>query len=359
MFSTAGHNYRSAKVYRDLVQSGSIKPNTPHEKYKYISNYKPVGSTWDAHHLDQFLNTSQFATISTTTSTRGSLRPQTRQSINILTTNFTQPTDRNYSVTPVDNRPYLETKKADYLTGNSTNFMIREARNATNNLVADPQVNPMKTTAFFEREFKIPEQTYDVKKLEFSEQPVRFTGPRERRSEVLETKRNQEELSKWKEQRASVTRKFRIIKGAFKSGVIGIDNPMNDSTLLYTDEHRKIQTVKAKAEEIEKKRLTHLIKVNKTNSMIEAHNKNFDPKYALPALKIIDDNAKKPVIMPHTEKWKNSDERLFNQPLKRYSIDRSNFLKTMETRGRNWNILNSASIDFDASQIKRPQKTME
>ncbi len=93
--------------------------------------------------------------------------------------------------------------------------------------------------------------------------------------------------------------------------------------------------------------------------MIEAHNKGFDQKYALPALKIIDDNAKKPVIMPHTEKWKNSDERLFNQPLKRYSVDRTNFLKAMETRGRNYNILNSASIDFDAQQIKRPQKTME
>jgi len=279
--------------------------------------------------------------------------------VNILTNNFTQPTtERNYSVTPVDMIPYLGAKQPDYLTGHATNFMIREARNATNNLVADPKVNPLKTTTFFEREFSIPPKTYDDHKLEFSDQPVKFTGPRERRSEVAETKRNQEELNKWKEQKASVTRKFRIIKGAFKSGVIGIDNPMNESTMLYQDEYMMIQNVKKKTQEIEKKRLTHLMKVGKTNSMIEAHNKNFDKKYALPALKIIDDNAKKPVVMPHTEKWKNSEERLFNQPLKRHSIERTHFLRAMETRGRNWNILNSASIDFDSS-IKRPQKTIE
>jgi len=244
----------------------------------------------------------------------------------------------------------IDKKDSSFLAQNGYNIRINENKNFINHLVTDGNVDPSRASTYYNKQFSLREKSFDEKKLEYLDQSCLLSGPRERRSQLMETKRHQEDLAKWKERKSEVNRKYRIHKNAFKSGILGLDTPLNEQTLLYKEESENLKTRREKTLVKERKRREFLTNVSLTSSMIEAMNKNFDKKHTLPLLKIVERNSRKAVVAPFTEKWKDSEERLFNQPLKRYSVERAEFLREKETRGRNWNFIGFVDNSVD---IKR------
>ena len=149
---------------------------------------------------------------------------------------------------------------------------------------------------------------------------------------------------KWKEKKKGIAKKYRVYKNGFKSGILGIDNPNNDETLLYKEEHKVIDEMKKNVKAIETRRLDQLQNLTKTNSLVEFYNRNFDIKTTEPLNPIVSRNGKLSVDMQHTTKWRNTTDRIFGQHEIAHSTDRANYLKSQETKGRKWDILSFANL---------------
>lgn len=343
-----GEKYKSTAFYQHLISTASIRANSEHEHWRYEANFTPSGSTWDAKHMDNFLSSTKWG------NNTGTVVPVTH----LKKLSIQLDTPRRNTLTPIKGqeqsarffktgpRPSVE-KEPAYLQKVITNFTMKEAKNFTNSLVADTKVDPEKTKKHYEKEFGILEKTFDPSKLEYSDQPIRLVTPQQKRIQLVEVKKNQVEMGKWRERKAEVAKKLRVYRGGYRSGILGVDTPMNEGTMLYKDEYEKIKDMKEKSIKIERRRLGQLTETSKSNSMLEFFNKNFDKTTALPAPKIVDKNRRKTPDLPHAQ-WKNSADRLFHQPSeKRYSVERAKHLREQETKGRDWNFLGFTNNTID------------
>jgi len=346
---TPQEKYRSTELYRTLVSAGSITPSGTHEDYKFIPNHKPTGITWDAKHLDKFITNPKYGSMTTTSaaSKQNTLAKEltTTMSGGSLKKTSLQGTLKSQASHYFKSGPrWTADREKAYLINFSKDFTIKEARNNTNNLVTNSKTDQPRLEQYYTKEYGGFDKTFDPSKLEFSIQGTSLVSPQERRVQLQEIKQNQIEMLKWKEKKKEMSKKYRVYKNGFKSGILGLDNPTNDETLMYKEEHKVIAEMKQNVKNIEARRLDQLKNLTKTNSLVEFYNRNFDIKTTEPLNPIVSRNAKKSIDMAHTNKWRNTTDRLFGQHEISHSVERANYLKSQETKGRNWDILSFANI---------------
>jgi len=344
---TPQEKYRSTELYRTLVTAGNITPSGHHEDFKFIPNHKPTGLTFDAKHLDKFITKTKWGTsTSNSLTSKNSIAPHelnTMSSDALKKTPISQTLRSQASHYFKSGPRWTADREKAYLINFSKDFTIKEVRNNTNNLVTNSKTDRSKLNQYYTREYGEFEKTFDPSKLEFSVQGNALVSPQAQREQLKEIRLNQAEMAKWKEKKKQLAKKYRVYKNGFKSGILGIDNPTNDETLLYKEEHKTITEMKKNVNDIETRRLDQLKNLTKTNSLVEFFNRNFDAKTTEPLNPIVSRNGKLSVDLAHTTKWKNTTDRLFGQHEISHSTQRANYLKSQETKGRKWDILSFAN----------------
>ena len=346
---TPREKYRSTDIYRTLVSTGAITPSSSHEHYRFIPNHTPIGATWDVRHLDKFITNPKFG--STTSITQ--LRPNS--TLKLHEAMRTQSQKSTGSLRPLKSQGshyfksgprFTDDREKAYLINFSKDFTIKEAKNNTNNLVTNSKVDQQGLEKYCIREFSVPEKHFTPNKLEFSVQGTSLMSPEAKREQLKEIKINQIELAKWKEKNKEKTKKYRVYKNGFKSGILGVDNPNNEETMLYKEEHQVIKNMKEHVKKIEMRRQEQLDNWTKSDHMIEFFNRNFDKTTALPLKQIVEKNSRKIISMEHTKCWRDTQDRLFGLREEQHSKERASYLKSQESKGRNFDIISFAKNDL-------------
>ena len=144
-------------------------------------------------------------------------------------------------------------------------------------------------------------------------------------------------------------RRDRIIKNAYKSGILNLDNPLNEQSRVYKDEHEIFKN-RQKYLEISKERQTKMIsKYSATNPAIEFFNRSIIKKENL-------NNQDK--ITPYwirkahpsqnfIEKWKDTHTRVFSVEPGRYDLNRAMFLREKDVGKKNYNLISETPNELD------------
>jgi len=212
----------------------------------------------------------------------------------------------------------------------------------------------------YRKNFASAERNFDSSKLEFSSQANPPMSPRQRRNQVTETATEQQEYSRWKEHNMHLTKQNRIYQNAYKNGILGLDNPMNENTLLYRDQYDNLNKLHDERNKIEARRSLQVAEWSKTSPILEFHNQNFNRKLVEPPLKIVPGNGKIAVKSEHTQKWNDTHSRLFTgigSQNEKYSIDRAYQIRNQENRGRKWDAITWANTEISLKHTAETQKS--
>jgi len=206
--------------------------------------------------------------------------------------------------------------------------------------------------------FFTPEKKrHDPTKLDYIVQQERLMTPQERLKQINETKKEQKEFANWKDHLRESIKKTRIYKNGYRSGILALYTPLNDRTLLYKEEKAKIDHLHSHREAIESKRMEQIKGIFDSSSAIDFHNKTFDKRTTVPPRKIVEKNARAPVLAGFTEDWKDTHKRIFNglaTHIENYSVDRAKFLRNQEQQGRNFNPITAVNNQVEIRRIAAP-----
>jgi len=338
-----------------MVASKTISPNSTQEKAKYIPNFSTVSTTWDVRHLDKFLaktewgqnspsNATQISQFMSEGSPKGSPKASGFQSIRKsagspkgLTESFfirNEPRNAN-----IPQREYLHKIYKD--------FGAKGTKSDVNTLVLITGTEPEVLDKVYKPPISPYGKTFDPSKLEAFKQSGDFMSPKQRREQIEEVKTNQLEYEKWSKKIKELTKMQRVYKNGFRSGILGLDNPISQDTLLYKEEHQKYLARLKASEMIEHRRMQELSKRMGTNPTLEFLNRDFNPEEVKPPQQMVEKNKKRHVEMAHVEAWKDSRSRLFGNVTEKNSEKRKKFLDEMDTRGRKWDIISGRVDNFE------------
>ena len=350
---TAVKHYKPTETFRKL----SIDDNNMKTKmFKYVPNCTTVGNTWDAKHLDLFLTTSPWGQSS------GTLKTQT------LLENYAASLPQSRTSLP---KAY-STLKSSYYFRNSDrfgpeqnaihNFTHKVCENNVNQLVTNLPVQEDSLKNHYNKMLTRSQPPMETKALEFSIKPDESTLPHARRSQVEEMKKSQQEFKKWKEANQLVTKRNRVYKAGFKSGILSLDNPLYDSTLIYKEEHDQMKARYEEKRKIEAKHREEVAYLSRTNPQVEFMNKEAKLIDDVPEHKkyylekpITAHNGKVRVNMPHTKLLQDSQDRLFGAETHKYSLRRAEYLRSQELRGKNYDILSNVVNDVQLKEDRNQQ----
>jgi len=355
MLNSGSETYKPTSIYRDMVATKTISPSSTQEKVKYVPNFSTVSTTWDVRHLDKFLqksewaqnspsnNATQISRLMSELSPKGSPKASSFQSPkksirgpqNLHESFFIRNEPRDAYV---PQREYLHKIYKDFATkGPKNDINTLVLMTGTDVDVLDKQYHPVLSPYG---------KTFDPSKLEPHKQSNEFMSPKQRREQIEEVKNNQNEYDKWSKKIKELTKMQRVYKNGFRSGILGLDNPISTGTALYKEENEKyLERVKA-SEFIENKRKQELNRKVGSNATIEFFNRNFNPEEVKPPHQIVEGNRKKHVELSHVEVWKDSKSRLFGDITEKSSEKRKNYLMEQDTRGRKWDIISGRVDNF-------------
>lgn len=138
-------------------------------------------------------------------------------------------------------------------------------------IASDYNKNP-KANKFYDSNFIIKEKNYEKDKLNLQYENL-LSNAKNKRDELKITKENKEKFRKWKDEFMKLQKKFRVCKDGFKSGIINIDNPLNECTKLYKNEFEQIKKKELAKFIINDKHKKTLKELTKTNENIEFFNR--------------------------------------------------------------------------------------
>lgn len=186
----------------------------------------------------------------------------------------------------------------------------------------------------------IGDKLFDSSKVEFAKSEERgLISPQQRRKELEEAVKHQMEMARWNDKIRGLTKKNRVYKNGFRSGIVGLDSPVNPETIFYSEEGQKFQETLKKAEKHGESRMRRLSNKAGTNASVEFFNRKFDEKTVRPPVRVVERNAKKVVELPHVKVWGDTNHRLFGEVQKKTKEERKQYLVGQETRGRAWDII--------------------
>jgi len=338
--------YKSTELYTTLREAKLIEKSMPFEEARFMENYKLTGNTWDARHLDNFLNTNAQATGTAINRSR-SITPGRK--LTHQGSHFFKPGPR-----------FQPDREFAYVFNITKDFSVKEAKDNVNSLLFLSKVSEDTLKKYYDKNYQLLPKNFDETKLDFTKQPNRFMTPIERRAQLEQTRKEQDAFQAWRKRYQEVAKKTRIYKNAYKSGVVALDNPIYDHTLMYSEEKERLDSLQRHKKQIEARRLAQLKDLHKTSDSVEFFNPRFDPSTTQPPKKIIEHNGKVPVRTLYTESWKNTHERIFkseNIHIEKYNVKRAEFLKEKDTNGRNWNPITTATNFVDINKIVSPNLT--
>lgn len=155
-----------------------------------------------------------------------------------------------------------------------------------------------------------------LKKSEYLDEKALCT-PKEKYNLFLKYKQELAERKESKIKFLNFNKQKRIIKEGYKSGILSVDNPENEFTTLYKLEFEKNLDKKKKNEQIKERKRKNFELNFKTDPHIEFFNKTFrDHQMNKETIKIPTFFQMKKHVKGYDEKYKNSTERLFGEPMK-------------------------------------------
>lgn len=379
------HTYKPTADYRstrtDFTDKSGVDPLNKHYDFAFDNNVNLAGSTWDVKHLDAFLETSEFGRTDTFHTTFNE-----KKHLGILSTkSFYQKElgNRSRSLASEGGTPganFKRTQGPDAKGGDSSNnrsaFFSAKKRMPNNPLVfydfpafyskyssmnpENPDYGQM--AKFFEQNFTKPVNVEEEAKpaypisnlappLRPSTTPVSYLEtshqlqlPSQRISEMKQVNANQKGRAIEKEDKLRKQKKFRVIHGAHRSGVMGIDHPLNPETLLYNGEDAYERFRAEERRKIQEKRQTSLTRHEGTHPGITFLNPRSTKRIGED--KIVKEestnplqHSKKRVNEPFKQKWDNSSDRIFGTKFKNFSLNRAQFIHDQETRSRGFDII--------------------
>lgn len=161
------------------------------------------------------------------------------------------------------------------------------------------------------------------------------------------------DIDKLKEREAKV-RRDRLIKNAYKSGILNIDNPLNDESRVYKQEH-EIFKKRQEYLNISKDRQAKMIaKYSETNQAIEFFNKRHSEK-AIKMERIEDKITPNWSRKAHPnedflEKRKDTHTRVFSVEPVKYSLQRAYFLREKDVGKKDYSLIGETSNKLDLRQ---------
>lgn len=346
MRSISPENYKPTSIYRNLVATKTINQTNVHEESKYIPNFTTTGKTWDVRHLDKFLNTSAWAQNSPANSPRAHRATDFSSGSPISGFKSMSPKGNTLKASFFMSNDPRDSKiqQKEYMLNIFRDFGSKGVRTDINTLALMSETDPQITQNHYSGYFSPYEKKFDPSKLEFANQPSPFMTPKQRQEQVQDIKANQAEFEKWNGRIKELTKRNRVYKNGYKSGILGVDGPLNSHTLMFREENDKFLTKQKDTETIENRRKKQLDTWTGSNSAVEFLNRKFNEDDVKPPKTMVEKNVKRHVDLPHVEAWKDSRARLFGEVNEKVSEQRRNHLIEMDNRGRNWNII-TARVD--------------
>ncbi|CAD8090793.1 unnamed protein product [Paramecium sonneborni] len=279
------------------------------------------GSSWDAKHLDTFLKQSKYSSLQQT-------QELDNQAVFVGS-------GQNQSFFFRRQQPRIIPEYIDYLN-----------MSKINHIVSDHPINHSQEV--IKKRLQLPEKNYDEQNLALS-QIITLKKPSGYLAELKQTQEQQKKFHQWREEFSEANKAYRKIRQAYKSGIIGIDNPTILNSELYKEEHQKYQQKQENRIIHSIKRYQSLEKYSSANPNIEFDNRKYDDslnqinqtrklgQYPVQTFEMDSKWMHKRTINP----CQNTQQRLFGavDRISRAASLRAENIKNQELRGRDYNCI--------------------
>ncbi|CAD8094011.1 unnamed protein product [Paramecium primaurelia] len=285
-----------------------------------------TGNSWDAKHLDTFLKQSKYSSIR-----------QTQDLDN--QTNF---------IGSGQNQSFLFRRQQSRIIPEYIDYLNMSK---INHIVSDHPVN--NSQEVITKRLEVPQKNYDQQNLALS-QVITLKKPSGYLAELKETQEQQKKFHQWREEFSEANKAYRKIRQAYKSGIIGIDNPTIENSELYKEDHQKYKQKQESRIIHSINRQKSLEKYSSANPNIEFDNKKYDD-----SLSQINQTRKLGQYPYQTfemdYKWmhkktinpcQNTQQRLFGgiNKISRAASLRAENIKNQELRGRDYNCISLTKV---------------
>ncbi|CAD8116634.1 unnamed protein product [Paramecium sonneborni] len=284
---------------------------------------KMIGNSWDAKHLGTFLQKSQFATIG------GNSLKNTEQFQNSM---------KNQSFFFRSQQPRIIDDHVDYLHQHTINHLISD----------HPTIKS--GSQFLQKKLlSVPDKVFDESKLNFLTESG-LKKPKEQFQEMQLTKENQLKYKQWRSEFQDVNRAYKKAKQCFKSGLYGLDNPLNENTELYKEENAKFKGQEQQSIRNSLQRFKSLERFNASNPAIEFNNIIHQPLLSKQSDPLLSKNCFPQQNFELHDQWMkrklieqkiDTKNRIFGETSQNQAnSQRALFLREQDVRGRNYNPVN-------------------
>ncbi|CAD8170216.1 unnamed protein product [Paramecium octaurelia] len=280
-----------------------------------------TGSSWDAKHLDTFLKHSKYSSM--------------RQTQDLDNQAVLVGSGQNQSFFFRRQQPRIIPEYIDYLN-----------MSKINHIVSDHPVNHSQEV--ITKRLEVPEKNYEQQNLALS-QVITLKKPSGYLAELKETQEQQKKYHQWREEFSEANKAYRKIRQAYKSGIIGIDNPTIENSELYKEENQKYKQKQESRIIHSINRQQSLEKYQRANPNIEFDNRKYDDsltqinhtrklgQYPYQTFEMDSKWMHKRTINP----GQNTQQRLFGgvEKISRAASLRAENIKNQELRGRDYNCI--------------------
>ena len=369
---SASSHYKPTKLYRKLVDDGELGDTVKDDLFKYTPNIATYGNTWDAKHLDRFLSTSPWGQSASTLRTQASFgqytmsMPPVNGTSSLRNSGIASPgallsmkSNKTGATHPKESHFFRNGERFSPEKSSIHDFTYKVYENNLNQFVTNLPVQDKVLEGHYNKLLTRSPPPFETKSLEFSIKPEESIMPHARREQLELTKKQQREFQEWKEANKLVTKRNRVYHAGFKSGILSLDNPLYDGTRIYRDEHDELKYRNEEKRRIEARHQKDVEMLSRTNPQIEFMNKDAalidnNPEYKQYYMNkpIVPGNGKVRVQLPHTKVLFDSQDRLFGAEVKKYSLNRADYLRSQELRGKHYDILSNVVNDIELKHDK-------
>ena len=251
-------NFKSSK---NFLKSYSTRPSshiprasTQGESIKQQSHHILAARTWDANHMNAFINNNNYAE----------------------------------KAEPFTTFSSLKTHKTTISTKNTDNFMefpykseaFSDRYSPINHLVTDELKDIPSAPEFYKKFIEKPinndKNAIFLLNGRFEGKTERLSASREKRENLQLLKQNLQQFHENQSQIHIRTKRYRILKQGYKSGVLCIDHPENQYTELYRPEYLTRHAKMMKKEITQEKHRKYIENNTKTDKNIVFSNRNYE-----------------------------------------------------------------------------------
>ena len=244
------YNFHSSKAFAHSFPGDIpiIRPprTTPlSQSIKAQSHIKFAGKTWDAPHLNSFINSNPFVAPG--------------EPLVVFTGNeLIGKHEENEGFSDENNE-----KNAFSDRFHEYNHMVTLGK------------REIPSAGDFYRKFVGGAKHLDSPELHRAPISERISSPKEKLRDLREIKRKIQEFQQEKSKFLIKNKTFRVLKGGFKSGVLSVDNPENPFTVLYKEEFNENMRKNDRKMASSARHRAEIENLTKTNENIAFFNKNY------------------------------------------------------------------------------------